>query len=525
VSAPAGAAPALASGLDVGRNPSTGAAHPGVRHTAPGEVARVVAAAAVAAPLIGSTVPAVRAKWLEFIAASLEEHSVALVALANAETALGEDRLSGELNKAAASLRFYGSVAADGAYLQAAIDTTGTPVTLDLRRIRLPVGPVAVFGASNFPFGFGVLGHDTASAIAAGCPVVAKAHPAHPRLSVRLGEIASAALAQSGAPAGAFAVVVGFDAGLALVDAAPIAAVAFTGSQTGGMALVQRASQRANPIPVFAEMGTVNPVVMTPAGAHTRIGDIAAGFAQSFTMGTGQFCTKPGLLLAPAGSEAAHHVAAVLRELPAGWLLTEAMASTYRQRRCSFTAAGARVAGEGNIPLAGFAAVPTVFTATAEELTSGSPILEECFGPAAVVIEYADLDQLREVLARLQPSLAATIASGGADDIDLPWLVRLLASRAGRVVVDGWPTGVANTWAQHHGGPWPATSRPDATSVGAAALDRFTSAVAFQGVADKVLPPALQRDNPWAVPQRVNGRPAPVSRDSADVTQSQTEGS
>jgi NADP-dependent aldehyde dehydrogenase len=377
--------------------------------------------------------------------------------------------------------------------------------------MRLPVGPVAVFGASNFPFGFGVLGHDTASAIAAGCPVVVKAHPAHPRLSVRLGEIASAALADAGSPAGVFAVVVGFDAGLALVDAAPMAAVAFTGSQTGGMALVERASRRANPIPVFAEMGTVNPVVVTPAAARTRIGEVARGFAESFTLGTGQFCTKPGLLLTPAGSNAAHHVGGALQELPAGWLLTEAIASTYRRYRSSLTAAGAVVAGEGHNPSAGFTAVPTVFSATADDLTPGSPLLDECFGPTAVVVEYADLDQLREVLGRLQPSLAATVASGGSDDADLPWLVRLLASRAGRVVVDGWPTGVANTWAQQHGGPWPATSRPDGTSVGAAALDRFTRPVAFQDTADVALPPALRRDNPWGVPRRVNGEPTPVT--------------
>jgi len=521
VSAALGGAPALAAGLDIGRNPRTGAEHPGVPHTTADEVARVIAAAAGCAPLVASTAPAVRARWLQSVAASLEKHTDELVALAEAETALGEVRLGGELAKAAASLRFYGAVATDGAYLQATIDATSTPTPLDLRRIRLPVGPVAVFGASNFPFGFGVVGHDTASAIAAGCPAVVKAHPAHPRLSVRLGEIVSAALAESGAPAGVFAVVVGFDAGLALVDAAPIAAVAFTGSQTGGMALVQRAGQRTNPIPVFAEMGTVNPVVVTPAAAHTRIGDVARGFAQSFTMGTGQFCTKPGLLLTPAGSDAARHVAAALTELPAGWLLTEAIASAYRQNRSSLTEAGAVVAGEGNSPSAGFASVPTVFTAQADDLSVGSPLLEECFGPAALVIEYADLDQLREVLGRLQPSLAATIASGGPDDVELPWLVQLLASRAGRVVVDGWPTGVANTWTQHHGGPWPATSRPDATSVGAPALDRFTRPVAFQGVADSVLPPPLQSANPWAVPRRVNGRPQQVTDGNQDATQTQ----
>ena len=505
------AARALTPGLDIGRDPRTGEAHPGVRHTAPGEVARVVATAAAAALPVALTAPAQRARWLESLAAALQDHSDALVALADAETALGEDRLSGELAKAVASLRFYGSVAAEGSYLQATIDTTSTPAPLDLRRMRLPVGPVAVFGASNFPFGFGVLGHDTASAIAAGCPVVVKAHPAHPRLSMRLGEIACAALAESGAPAGVFALVVGFEAGLALVDAAPIAAVAFTGSQSGGMALVQRAGQRTSPIPVFAEMGTVNPVVVTPAGASARITQIATGFAQSFTMGTGQFCTKPGLLLAPSGSDAAQHVAAALHELPPGWLLTDAIAANYRAARTTLTAAGACVIGEGKSPSAGFGSVPTVFSAQADDLTPGSPLLQECFGPAAMVVQYADADQLRQVLGRLQPSLAATIASGGPGDDDVRWLVQLLASRAGRVVVDGWPTGVANTWSQQHGGPWPATSRPDATSVGAAALDRFTRPVAFQGGNDSVLPPPLQSANPWAVPQRVNGRSVPVT--------------
>lgn len=506
MSALVGAVAAAGSGVEISHDPRTGRSYPDVPHTSAQDVGRLVAAAARSAPQVGSTSPAARKIWLEAIATSLADHADELVSLADAETALGEARLVSELSKAAASLRFYGSVAADGAYLQAAIDVIGTPTSLDLRRMRVPLGPVAVFGASNFPFGFGVLGHDTASAIAAGCPVVAKAHPAHPRLSVRLGEIASLATGESSAPEGAIAVVVGFDAGLALVDAAPIAAVAFTGSQAGGMALVQRARRRERPIPVFAEMGTVNPVVVTPAAAHFRIRDVARGFAQSFTMGNGQLCSKPGLLLAPAGSKAAEHVAAALRDQPPGWMLTEAIASSYRRAHTSLTTAGARVAGVGQSPSAGFVVVPTVFTARADDLTLGSPFLQECFGPAAVVVEYADLDQLRELLVRLAPSLAAAIASAGPDDCDLPWLVQQLASRAGRVVVDGWPTGVANTWAQHHGGPWPATSRPDTTSVGAAALDRFTRPVAFQGAADAALPAALQADNPWGIPRRINGQ-------------------
>ena len=514
VSAP----PDLASGVDIGRDPRTGTAYPAVAHTPSEEVARLVAAAADAASGVGSAPPDTRGRWLRAIASSLEEHADELVLLADAETALGEGRLSGELAKTAASLRFYAAVADDGAYLRATLDAssaTDAAPALDLRRMRLPVGPVAVFGASNFPFGFGVLGHDTASAIAAGCPVVVKAHPAHPRLSVRLGQIASASLAESGAPPGVFALVTGFAAGLALVDAAPTAAVAFTGSQAGGMALVQRAAQRANPIPVFAEMGTINPVVVTLTAAETRLEEVARGFAQSFTLGTGQFCTKPGLLITPAGSGAAHLVAAAVRELPSGWVLTESIATAYRQGRAALSAAGATVFGEGNSPAAGFAAVPTVFTAQAGDLTAGSALLEECFGPAAVVIEYSSHQGLRELLGRLQPCLAATIASGGSDDADLAWLVPLLAARAGRVVVNGWPTGVATTWAQQHGGPWPATSRPDATSVGAAALDRFTRPVAFQGVPDEVLPAALQSGNPWSVPRRVNGRPQPAGHQTA----------
>ena len=236
MTAQAHAVPVTSSGRDTGQDPRTGTPYPAVPHTSPEEVSRLVAAAAGSAPLIASTAPAVRATWLESIAASMEEHADELVALADAETALGEDRLVGELAKTAASLRFYGSVAVDGGFLQATIDSVGGPTPFDLRRMRLPVGPVAVFGASNFPFAFGVLGHDTASAIAAGCPVVVKVHSAQPRLGVRLGEIAQAAAAQSGAPAGLFAVVVGRSAGLVLVGAAPIAAVAFTGSQSGGMA-------------------------------------------------------------------------------------------------------------------------------------------------------------------------------------------------------------------------------------------------------------------------------------------------
>jgi NADP-dependent aldehyde dehydrogenase len=505
---------------DTSRDPRTGAKRGQVEHTEPVQVARLVMAAAAVADEVAATAPSQRSRWLGAVADTLEQHRPELAELADEETALGLDRLLGEVGRAADQARFYASVGVEGGWAQVTIDhlTDGT----DLRRVRWPVGPVAVFGASNFPFAFGVVGHDTSSALAAGCPVVVKAHPAHPRLSVRLGELVTAALAGAGAPEGTFAVVVGFDAGLQVVDAPEIAAVGFTGSQAGGMALAQRALARPLPIPVFAEMGTVNPVVVTPAAAGSRLAEVAEGFVGSFTLGQGQFCTKPGLLLVPRGSGAAEAVAAQVRTLSSGWLLTEGIAASCAAGVSRLVDAGAEVVGAaepssvghaaaGEVDAAesssgGFTSAATVLTAHADELRTGSPLLEECFGPVALVVEYDDPTHLESVLSRLQPSLAGAVATSGPDDPDTAGTVARLAGQVGRVVVDGWPTGVATTWAQHHGGPWPSTSRPDATSVGAAALDRFTRPVAFQAVPHAALPAVLRDDNPWGAPRRVDGQ-------------------
>jgi len=455
--------------------------------------------------VVAGASPAERERWLVDLADSLERAADELVDLSDAETALGPERLRGELGKTAAQARFYGAVATEGSWLSARLDQVAGPAPMDLRRANQPVGPVAVFGASNFPFCFGVAGHDTLSALAAGCPVLVKGHPAHPRLSVRLGQVVAASLAESGAPAGAFGLVAGFEAGLALVDAPEVRAVAFTGSQTAGMALLQRASRRPQPIPVFAEMGTVNPVVLTPAAARGDLAALAEAFVGSFTLGQGQFCTKPGLLLAPRGAGAQDAVVAALASATPGWLLTEGMATSYETGLQSLVAAGARRVGQGGRHTIGFAVAPTVFAAEIDDLNPGSRLLEECFGPIALVVEYDDAAQLKAALGRLQPSLAAAVATAGADDPDTAWLVADLSMRVGRVVVDGWPTGVVTSWAQQHGGPWPATNRPDATSVGAAALDRFTRPVAFQDVPESALPAALRAENPWGLSRRVNG--------------------
>jgi len=487
------------------RDPRTGATSDGPPVTPSERIGALVRAAAAATEVVAGSRPAQRQRWLADLADCLESAADELVDLADAETALGQERLRGELGKTAAQARFYGAVAAEGSWLSACLDQVAGPVPMDLRRANLPIGPVAVFGASNFPFSFGVAGHDTLSALAAGCPVLVKAHPAHPRLGVRLGQVVAASLAESGAPAGAFGLLVGFDAGLALVDAPEVRAVAFTGSQAAGMALVQRANKRTQPIPVFAEMGTVNPVVLTPAAARGDLAAFTEAFVGSFTLGQGQFCTKPGLLLAPRDSGAADAVVAALTSATPGWLLTEGMATSYEAGLRSLVAAGARRIGQGDRNTSGFAVAPTVFAADIADLVPGSPLLEECFGPVALVAEYDDAAQLATVLGRLHPSLAGAVATGGADDPDTAWLVAHLSTRVGRVVVNGWPTGVATSWAQQHGGPWPVTSRPDATSVGAAALDRFTRPVAFQNVPESALPAALRADNPWSLPRRVNG--------------------
>ncbi|MFE9660749.1 aldehyde dehydrogenase family protein [Streptomyces sp. NPDC005955] len=496
-------------GAEVSRDPRTGAATVGPSATTSAELSALLAAAVRDADEVASRAPAVRAAWLGAVADSLVAHADELTALADAETALGPDRLRGEVDRAAAQLRSYGSVAVEGGWLGIRIDGPRTTGSVELRRINRPLGPVAVFGASNFPFAFGVVGHDTASALAAGCPVLVKAHPAHPRLSARLGALVSDALRAAGAPAGAWALVTGFDAGLALVDAPEVTAVAFTGSQSGGLALVERAARRPVPVPVFAEMGTVNPAVLTPAAAAdpARLTAAAQGFTESFTLGQGQFCTKPGLLLAPAGSGAATAVAAALRGVRPGWLLTEEIAAACRRGIADLVTAGAAPLASVPPPDEGFTAAPTVLTAPARALRSGSRLLEECFGPVALVVEYHGAAGLREALAALQPSLAASVISAGPADPDLPWLVERLAGRSGRVVVDGWPTGVATSWAQQHGGPWPATSRPDATSVGAGALDRFTRPVTYQNAPRAALPEALRDDNPWGVVRRLDGVP------------------
>ena len=486
-------------------NPRTRHSNGTVEEMSPDEVGAAVERASRACSAVAAASPRQRRGWLHAVAAALVANTAELVELAEVETALGYTRLTSEVSRAAGQLRFYGDVAAEGSYLAVTIDHP-TSTTPGLARVNQPLGPVAVFGASNFPFAFGVLGNDFGSALAAGCPVVVKSHPAHPLLSDRLARLARTALIDAGAPDCSLEMVVGYDAGVALAKDERIAALALTGSQAAGLALWRIANQRRTVIPTYAEMSTVNPVVITRAAAAARMEEIAEGFVGSFTLGSGQFCTKPGLLFAPAGAAAVDAIGKALRQaLPQPVMLSEAIAKSTAQGLEELRFAGARIVELVEASDEGWSAPAAVLEASIDALQDGSRLLEECFGAVAVVVEYSDIAELAAAVGRLQGSLAASVFTADEHDPDGAGCLALLSPKVGRLCANDWPTGVAYTWAQQHGGPWPSTSAPSATSVGAAALDRFVRPVTYQSLSDEWLPPALQAANPWNLSRRVNG--------------------
>ena len=480
--------------VDISYSPRTGDTNGELPNTT--DLDAILSRATRAARILATVSPSTRAAWIHAVAEALDAHADELAHLADSETALGMPRLTGEIARAASQLRFYASVAVEGSYLGAAIDRA-TESTPSLARVNIPLGPVAVFGASNFPFAFGVLGNDTGSALAAGCPVVVKAHPAHPLTSALIAEITVAALSQAGAPDGTFALVSGFQAGVDLVKADAVAAVAFTGSQTAGQRLWKLANERDIVIPVYAEMGTVNPVVVTRAAAASMT-DIAKGFVGSFTLGFGQFCTKPGVLFAPASADAARVVAdALAQAAPSAHMLTRAIADGVSAGIDELISAGAELVGTVPAPGEGWAAPAAVLSATVADLRSSPRLLAECFGPVVLVVDYHDDRELYEGLDLLPGALAAAVMASVPDDPQLVVLLDRLSAKVGRVTVNDWTTSVSWQWAQQHGGPWPATTDPRTTSVGAAALDRFVRPVTYQSVPPHLLPPALSQDNPW----------------------------
>ena len=481
--------------------------------TPPEELDRLIGAGAEAARVLVGSRPADRAAWLEQLATRLDAAADDLVPLAAQETHLGLDRLQGELKRTTFQLRLFAEVLRDGSFLQATIDHANPAWPMgprpDLRRMLRPLGPVAVYAASNFPFAFSVAGGDTASALAAGCPVLLKANPSHPELSAATGAKVSDALAEAGAPEGIFAAVMGFETGIALVKDPRIRAASFTGSLRGGRALFDLAVSRPEPIPFYGELGSVNPAFVTPDACAQRADDVAAGFVGSMSLGNGQFCTKPGLLFVPAGSGLEDRVAALAGARPAAPMLSEHIRSGYSEALAQLAERpGVRVIAGKARPEGDPA--PTVLATTVSDLLADSEAMtQECFGPAALVVSYGSEAELLTAARVLDGQLTATIHSSGPEPVTSA-LLEVLTERGGRVVWNGWPTGVSVTYAQHHGGPYPATTSVQTTSVGTAAIDRFLRPVTYQDAPDDVLPPPLKEDNPWHLPRRVDGMLQPV---------------
>lgn len=472
----------------------------------------VLARAAVAAAPLADTSRQDRAAALHAVADTLDASSDELVALAQEESHLPQARLTGEVKRTTGQIRMFAGGLLEDSLLDVVIDTAdpdAVPVPRpDLRRTQLPVGPVLVFAASNFPFAFSVAGGDTASALAAGCPVVVKAHPGHPRTSVRTAELVSAALTGAGLPEGSFALITGQDAGVQALRDPRIQAGGFTGSLVGGRALLDIANGREQPVPFFAEMGSLNPVFVTPGAVRARGEAVADGFLASFTMGVGQFCTKPGLLFVPRGSGLVDRLVEQVGEAPAGPMLMDRIHSGHAQVRDALASRpGVHTLVLGDSDDERQTAAPTLLaTDVTTLLQDRDGLLTECFGPTALVVEYDDADQAVEAARAFEGNLTATVHAE-ADETDLAArLLRELRDRAGRVLFNGWPTGVAVAWAQHHGGPWPATSNPSHTSVGMTAVHRFQRPVTFQDTPDALLPSELMDANPDGLLRRVDGR-------------------
>lgn len=479
------------------------------------DIRALAEAAAGASAVFARSSGAERAKLLRAMANNLAASGEAIVQRANLETGLPLPRLQGELARTTGQLRLFADVVEEGSWVDARLDQAlpnRTPVPRpDIRSMLRPLGPVAVFGASNFPLAFSVAGGDTASALAAGNCVVAKAHPAHPGTSRLAADAVAAAVRACGMPDGVFGIFfeAGTAAGSALVQHPAIKAVAFTGSTTGGQALMRLAAERPEPIPCFAEMGSTNPLFILPGAMRERGAELAKGLQASFTLGSGQFCTKPGLVFLPEGETAFHEaLQAGVAGSKAHGMLTHGIAARYadgiqaRAHGGNAAWAAGQAAGE---PCAAAVAAAAVFSVPLREFLNTPALEEEIFGPTTLLVHYGEPASLAEAAHRLHGHLTATLH---CTDQDLPAareLVAVLESKVGRILFNGYPTGVEVCHAMVHGGPFPATSDGRFTSVGTRAMLRFCRPVCFQDCPETLLPAELQQENPLRIERMRNG--------------------
>ena len=501
-----------------GFDPAAGAQLEPVYHCASVEDLNLAADLAEEAFAIYSKLPGrEKARFLRHIADGIEAIVPELVERAHRETALPEARLKGESARTIHQLRLFAQVVEEGSWVNARIDPAQPdrkPLPRsDIRSMMRPLGPVAVFGASNFPLAFSVAGGDTAAAFAAGNPVIVKAHHAHPGTSEMVGQVIARSVKECGLPPGVFALLfgAGSEIGAALVDHPKVKAVGFTGSLAAGKALMQRAAARPEPIPCFMEMSSVNPFFVLPDALYSRGQEIARGLFGSFTLGVGQFCTKPGLIFLPRDVTGNIFVAELKAQIEkagaAAAMLTEGIAKSYRSgveaRQANGyveTVAEAPSEGAGNC-----FTTPVVMQIGARDLLREPELATEIFGPSALVIWYDSREELLKLARSLEGQLTATLHGSERDLAAFADLVAILERKAGRLIVNGFPTGVEVCHAMVHGGPYPATSDSRATSVGTYSIYRFVRPVCYQDFPQAALPEELKNQNALGIWRLVDG--------------------
>ncbi|WP_157220723.1 aldehyde dehydrogenase (NADP(+)) [Flavisphingomonas formosensis] len=497
-------------------NPATGAVlAPAFSNADAADVDRACALAEAAAIAFADLPPEARATFLDTIADAIVAIGDPLIERAMEETGLPRARLEGERGRTTSQLRLFAQLLREGSWAQVTIDPAlpdRQPLPRpDLRRRHLAIGPVAVFGASNFPLAFSVAGGDTAAALAAGCPVVVKGHPAHPGTGEMVARAITAAVASCGLPEGVFSFLPGAtnELGAALVADPRIKAVGFTGSRAGGLALLKIAAARAEPIPVYAEMSSINPVILFPAALKARGAALGPAFIQSLTMGAGQFCTNPGLVIAigdPNLDTFIDAAAAALAESQPQPMLTPGIHASFEkdvealESHEAVTPVARGCVGDGVNQARG-----ALFRTSAARFLADPALSHEVFGSSAIIVTVRDMTEAARVIAGLEGQLTATLVLDAEDEPAAAALIPLLERKVGRILANAWPTGVEVCHAMVHGGPYPATSDSRTTSVGTLAIDRFLRPVCYQGLPASLLPRSVAPDNPWSLPRRIDG--------------------
>jgi alpha-ketoglutaric semialdehyde dehydrogenase len=482
------------------------------------QLTTATSAAAAAYPSFSTLDPETHASLLDAIADNIEAIGDVLIIRAGQETGLPAARLAGERARTTGQLRLFANVVRQGDFRGVRIDPAlpeRKPMPrADIRQRQIPLGPVAVFGASNFPLAFSTAGGDTASALAAGCPVVFKAHNAHPGTSELVGQAIDKAVKDAGLHPGVFSLIYGpgSSIGQALVADPAIKAVGFTGSQAAGIALMRTAAARPEPIPVYAEMSSLNPVFVFPGALHgsaEQIDALAQQYVTAVTGSSGQLCTSPGLLFAPAGEAGDKLAAAVGRAISAcagQTMLTEGIAGSWHAGTEALgNASGVGIVGQGTAGPTENAPAPTIFGTDVAEFVSNHVLHAEIFGAASLVIRYSSTEELIAATERLEGQLTASLQLTEEDYPTAAQLLPALEQKVGRIIVNGWPTGVEVGHAMVHGGPFPATSDTRTTSVGTLAINRFLRPVAYQNLPQELLPATLQDTNPWQLNRRIDG--------------------